>query len=230
VLVITLEDRLPRDTAGQKTLRAAVARMLAQGGINRIDGEFFTVVREDYARNLGVAPRSSERDFYKACCDAYGKDCHVSGALTADGGCLVVMRSRREDDHSKPQVLVIKKAASQLSGTRPGFIAVQYADIEPVDLTLPHLRWRAGLLANGVFHGQKADHVAGVYFCAFAGLHVSDGIVSTPAFVCSNPRFMLSPDGLPFRTGVLSNSEFARVLGVNPAETEPDDHLYGLSI
>jgi hypothetical protein len=43
---------------------------------------------------------------------------------------------------------------------------VQFEDIEPPDLTLPHVRRRAALLANAVFHLQESSTSGGgVPYC-----------------------------------------------------------------
>ncbi len=229
VLLVTVEDRLPADTPKQTALRAAAERILTQPGLDSLAGEFFTITRESYSKHLGSAPLSSEQEFYRACQNAFGDNCHVSGAMNEAGVCLIVVRSRREDDHSKPHLEALKKAASQFSRTRPGFIAVQFDDIGATDLTLPHVRRRAALLSNSLFHQCETAHVAAAYYCGYGTMHLAPEGVGSPAFSCWNPRFSMPVDGLPFRAG-LSNSEFARLLGVGPNATDPDDYIYGTDI
>jgi hypothetical protein len=158
-------------------------------------------------------------------------NCHAAGGFSEDTGCMVVMRSAREDDHSKPQLQALKAAASQLSGSRPGIIAIQYEDIEARDLTLPHLRRRATLLDNVVFHDadKRFPHVAGIFHCAFGGLTSYGGAIHKPAFMSWNPLWKGPLDEMPFREGLV-NSELARRLEVDPSETDPDDHLYGAGL
>jgi hypothetical protein len=236
ILLVTLRDRLPTDDISQNTLRAAALRVLKAPERRGEHGPFFSVEREAFEQRLDptflqdhatFARRQSE--FYTACQKAFGDACHVTGGMGPDGACFVVMRSEREDDHSKPTLEAIKKAATQLSSSRPGFVAVQYEDIEARDLTLPHLRRRSALLANNVFHSSHGAHVAGVYYCAYAGLQVDQNRLATPAFVCINPKLKFSLDGLPFRLGI-RNSEFAQALGVDPAHTDPDDFKYGTTL
>ncbi|MGH8634237.1 MAG: hypothetical protein ACRET7_08900 [Burkholderiales bacterium] len=216
VLVVTLEDRLPSDTAQQNALRAAAIRMLADPNIGQFDGNFFTIVRDNYAGRLRAAAAKSQSEFYKACSDDYGEDCHASGAMTPDGGCLIVMRSHRADDHSRPLLEAIKKAATQLSGKRPGFIAVQFDDITPADLVLAHLRRRAGILSYYLFHEYKAAHVAAAYFCVYGGLTASPGGLGTPAFAVPNPEFNFKQnENLPFLTS-LPDEDFARLVDAPP--------------
>jgi hypothetical protein len=219
VLIITLQDRLPPDTASQTELRAAAVQM-AGNGPTSIDGSFFRIEREDYAARLYEAPLDGQARFYKACCNAFGPNCHVSGAITPDGQCLVVMRSRREDDHSKPLLEALRKGASQLSGTRPGFIAVQFDDITTEDLMLPHLRRRAGILSCALFGHYGASHVAATFFCVYGGLSATKVGIGAPAFALPNPqpKFELDAEAQTF-LGHIPDAEFAELLGAPlPAE------------
>lgn len=152
VLLVTLDDRLPGDNVSQRTLRAAALQLFAEARVSSMRGNFFTLKREPFERRLGEALEKAQGDFRAACQRTYGNHCHVAGSMGEGGGCLVVVRSQREDDHSKPQLEALRTAVSQLSGRRPGFIAIQYEEIEPADLTLPHLRRRAMLLDNVIFH------------------------------------------------------------------------------
>jgi hypothetical protein len=197
--------------------------MLAEPSLMRVQGDFFTIAREDL-RHLTVAELPNAADFYQVCRTTYGENCHVSGAMTSDGGCLVVMRSSQEDDHSRPLLEALKKAAIQFSTTRPAFIAVQFDDIMPTDLLLPHLRRRVGLLSYYLFHGWgfsvevPATHVAATYFCPYRGLHASPKGIGTPAFTIINPkpRFHVAPgEYSPFLSGI-EDTEFVRLLGVSP--------------
>ena len=228
ILVITLDDRLSPNTTSQRPLRRAASRVLIEAGITQLTGPNFQIELEPYERHFGRANFENSKEFYAACYEAFGSNCHVSGAMSETGGCLVVVRSRREDDPSKPQLEVVKKAASQLSGDYPGFVALQFEDIEPPNLTLPHFRRRAALLANVVFHSNECSHLAGVYHTAY-GLYSEGGLPVKPAFVCWNPSWAGTADGLPFRAGV-SNSEFAFALGVDPTKTDPDDYIYGREV
>lgn len=217
VLLVTVEDRFPAVMERQDALRDALSRMLSAGHIDHEAGDFFTINREDYRKHLGPTPLSSEKELYRSCQDAFGDNCHASGAMTEKGSCLVVVRSRREDDTSKPLLEALKKAASQLSGSRPSFIAVQFDEIQPADLTLPHLRRRAGLFSYVLFEERRVPHLAAIYFCAYGGTQITSQGVGTPAFVYWNPEFHMEADGLPFRAGP-SDSEFARLLGVDSSE------------
>jgi hypothetical protein len=229
VVVITLDDRLSADTTSQRALRTAASRVLTEAGVTQFAGPNFQIEREPYERRLLRANFADSKELYAACFEAFGANCHVSGIMNETGGCLVVVRSRREDDHSKPQLEALKKATSQLSGDHPGFVALQFEDIEPPDLTLPHVRRRAAILANAVFHSKESSHLAAVYHTAYGGLHPAEGLLAKPAFVFWNPRWTGTADGLPFRAG-MRNSEFALSLGVDPAKTDPDGYIYGRDV
>ncbi len=222
VLVITLHDRLPKNTANQAELRSATAQIMGEEAPTSIRGSFFRIERENYADRLSAAPIDNERGFYKACCDTFGRDCHVSGAITPDGRCLVVMLSLREDDHSKPLLEAMRKAASQLSGTCSGFIAVQFHEIVPADLVLPHLRRRAGILSCALFGHYGGSHVNAIRFCIYGGLAASKEGVGVPAFAVPNPlpKFELDPKMTQIFGNQVPDAEFAALLGVQlPAES-----------
>jgi hypothetical protein len=215
ILVVTVDDRMPSDTERQARLRSATRRMLAEPSLARTDGQFFNITRESSAR---LASEARARDFYQCCRDAYGDNCHVSGAMTPEGGCLIVVRSRREDDHSKPLLEALKKAAAQLSATRPGFIAVQFDDIAPADLLLPHLRRRAGILSYYLFHSCRAAHVSATFFCCYGGLTASPRGIGAPAFGIPNPKptIKLTPEDYSPFLGHVPDAEFAALLGEPP--------------
>jgi hypothetical protein len=125
------------------------------------------------------------------------------------------VRSQAEDDHSAPQLEALKKAASQFSGARPAFIAVQYDDVTVADLALPHLRRRAGLLSYHLFMKTGASHVVATYFSAYGGLVATESGIGIPAFGGPNPkpRFRVQPsDYAPF-LGHIPDEEFARLVG-----------------
>lgn len=218
IVLVTLDDRLPAEERQQNALRLAASEFLSNNALLRIDGDFFTITREEYGARLEQAASSGEREFHKACRDLYGNNCHVAGAMTPQGVCLVIVRSRREDDHSYPMLEAMKKATKQFSSTRPGFIAMQFDDIEPADLLLRHMRRRCGILSYSLFQRVNASHVAATYFSAYRGLVVSDKGIAEPAFVVPNPRpsYPVAPqDYLPFLDH-LPDAEFAQLLGQPP--------------
>jgi hypothetical protein len=215
VVVITLEGRMPADDAQQGELRTATATLLADGGCGQLTGTFFTIAREEYDRNLGLQPTTTTEGFYERCRELYGNNCHVSGGYGETGCCFIVVRSRREDDHSAPQLEALRKAASQFSGQRPGFIAVQYDDITVQDLLQPQLRRRAGLLSYYLFLKDRASHVAATCFSIYGGISASGHGICVPSFAVPNPesRFPARPaDYGPF-LGHIPDDEFARLVG-----------------
>jgi hypothetical protein len=181
VLLVTLNNRLPADTESQLQLRSATQRLLENATLTHIQEGFFEIERESLSKRLAGVSFQDGKEFYKACRSAYGDNCHVSGVLTPDACCLVVMRSKREDDHSKPIQDALKKAATQLSKTRPGFIAVQFDDIDPTDLLSVHLRRRTGLISYYLFHACAADHVTATQFSIYGGLSATGDGIAVPA-------------------------------------------------
>ena len=222
ILIITLDNRLPRDTASQSELRAATLKVADNQAPTSVRGPFFHVERCQFEDCLPHAPLDSEAAFYKACREAFGQNCHVSGAMTPRGKCLVVMRSQREDDHSKPLLAAMRSAASQLSGKSPGFIVVQFDDIDVSDLLSPHLRRRMGILSHALFLQYGALHVTATYFCVYGGLARNRKGIGAPAFAVPNPQPKLKTDAIDARTFLnnVSDAEFAELLGAPlPAES-----------
>ncbi len=211
-IVVTLDSRLPGDDTAQNELRTAVRRVLLDPDTPAVRGSFFSIGREACALgNDEVWLSATQQELYSKCREAYGENCHVSGGFSADGCCLLVVRSQREDDHSGPELEALKKAASQFSGTRPAFIAVQYDDISVADLALPHLRRRAGILSYALFSKDDASHVTATYFCAYHGMVVGQTGIGVPAFAVRNPqaRFKLrASDYAPFLAHI-PDDEFA---------------------
>ena len=126
VLMITLKDRLPADKERQCTLHEAVKLLILDPTCTVIERDFFKITRDNFDSVMGNVSASDEREFYGACQALFGPNCHVSGLKAPDGVCLVVMRSQREDDTSKPLLEAMKKATTQFSGTCPAFIAIQF--------------------------------------------------------------------------------------------------------
>lgn len=215
VLLITLDARLPSNTPQQASLVKAVAALLHGGTQRTAQGDGFHLELRPFAEALGRVPLTDQKAFYKACGEAFGQNTHVAGGLTEDGGCLVVMRSNREDDPSKPQLEAMRKAASQFTGERPAFIAIQEHGIEAADLMLPHVQRRAGILSYALFGHYGAAHVNAVYVTSFGAVVARDGQVGTPAFAFPNPapKFAIRPgDAAPFLAS-LSDTDYAAAIG-----------------
>jgi len=215
VLLITLDARLPSHAPDQAVLVKAVSSILCDGAPASEQGRHFRLERHSYAECLGQVPIGDQRAIYKACGAAFGQNTHVAGGRLQDGGCLVVMRSSREDDPSKPKLEAMRKGASQFTGERPAFIAIQEHGIEPADLMLPHLRRKAGILSYALFGHYGADHVNATYITGFGAVVARDGRVGTPAFAIPNPkpRFPVSPSEAGPFLEYISDSDFADLIG-----------------
>jgi hypothetical protein len=172
----------------QNALRSAIAAFLSDSPEKEMRSDRFSIVREQGPSTSSPEHPVTPQLFHRWCRRTYGAACHISGAVTDSGVCVVVMRSRSEDDTSTPLLEALKTAAAQLSGTSPGFIAVQLGEIAPQDLSLPNVQRRASLLSHYVFNKPEAEHLVGTYFCAHRSLSVSSGAIGTPAFVVPNPR------------------------------------------
>lgn len=215
VLIITLRDRLSPSVSSQADLRRMVVDMLRENAPTRLAGPDFQLERQPYTECLAAAPTHDPKAFYAVCGEVFGPNTHVAGGLTEDGGCIVVMRSEREDDTSKPLLEAMRKAATQFSGDRPAFIAVQFQEIAPADLMLPHLRRRMGILSYALFGHYGAAHVNATSFSGFGAVLVREGEVGTPGFALPNPqpKFRVNPtDAAPFLVH-MSDADFAAAIG-----------------
>lgn len=215
VLVITLKDRLSPNVSNQGDLRRATAFMLTANAPASTSRPGFRIERRPRADCLEGAPLDDQRAFYRFCEEAFGPSPHVAGGLTESGGCFVVVRSEREDDTSKPWLEAMRKAATQFSGQRPSFIAVQFQDIAAADLMLPHLRRRAGILSYALFGYYGAGHVNATYVCGFAAVVARDGQLGAPAFTVPNPEPKFPIDvgrAAPFLVSI-SDADYAAAIG-----------------
>jgi len=192
-----------------------LSQALSDGTPAMIEGLGFKLERQPYADVLAGASLHDQKAFYKACGSAFGQNTHVASGLTEDGGCMIVMRSLREDDTSKPMLEAMRKAASQFSRQRPAFIAIQEHGIEAADLMLPHVRRRAGILSYALFGHYAAAHVNATYITGFGAVVARDGQMGTPAFAIPNPEpaFPISaPDAAPFLVSI-SDADYAAAIG-----------------
>jgi hypothetical protein len=213
VLVVTLSDRLSPNLAEQRELRSSVVEMLKDGAPSDLVRKGFQLERRDFHECLGRPPLDDQRAVYASCRKVFGPNTHMAGGLT--GGCLIVMRSKREDDTSKPLLEAMRKAATQFSGAHPSFVAVQFHEIEPADLMLPHLRRNVGIISYAVFGHYGAHHINASYFCGFGAVVAHEGVVSNPGFAIPNPepRFSISPtDAEPFLLHI-SDKDYATQIG-----------------
>jgi len=215
LLVITLKARLSPNMANQAALRRVATAMLAKEGPNRIKSKDFHVERRAFDDTFPDFDLESPGNFHRLCQNAFGQDVHAAGAVTEEGGCIVVMRSLKEDDTSKPMLEALRKAASQFSGKRPSFIAIQEHGIEAADLMLRHVRRRAGILSHALFFHYGAAHVNAVSVSAFGAVIEHDGRVGSPSFAIPNPqpKFPIdAADAAPFLLSI-ADQEFADIIG-----------------
>ncbi len=202
VLLVTVTHRMPSDLGNQRILQKGLVRMLRTTGLNSLSGGFFTIRRYDKAETLGSGlPNDEGQNLYDKCKKIFGSNCHVSGVMSEDGGAIVVMRSEREDDTSKPILEAMKEGAAQLSGKSPGFLAIQLEDLEPVELKLEHVRRRMGILSDALFRHYHADHVAGVQFSAYGAFEQVTGGFSRHTFTMTNERCLVRNPELPLIRG-----------------------------
>ena len=125
------------------------------------------------------------------------------------------MRSERLDDTSQPWLEAMRKASTQFSGRRPGFIAMQFQDIAAADLMLPHLRRRAGILSYALFGHYGASHVNATYVCGYSAGVARNGQFGVPAFAVPNPapKYPLDPHEVsPFFVHI-PDADFAEAIG-----------------
>ena len=216
VVVITLNGRLSPNEASFARLRGAVSKILGKNGPRRTSGKSYQVEWRDYSECFDRTLPEDRQSMYRLFEGVFGANVHVAGALSART-CLVVMRSEREDDTSKPWLEAMRKAATQLSGDRPGFIVVQFQDLATEDLMLPHLRRRAGILSYALFGHYGADHVNATQVCGYGALVAGKEDCGVPAFGISNPKPRYPVDSSlasPFLESI-SDEDFADALGVS---------------
>ena len=215
VLVITLKARLSPDISRQAELASGSSAMLGADAPTFADGRNAKFERIPYSELLEDVPTLDEKSLWGICRKMFGENIHVAGGLTEHGGCIVIMRSDREDDTSKPLIEAMRKAASQLSGKHPAFIAIQDHGIEAADLMLPHLCRRAAILSYALFIHYGAKHVNATYFTGFGAVVDHKGGFGTPAFTVPNPEpeFSLEvADAAPFLE-TIPDQDYAAIIG-----------------
>jgi hypothetical protein len=218
ILLVTLQERLPSDIERQGILRDAAKKMLSAPSVPTLQGTFFVIEQREFEELVGTTPVAGVEEFYRLCRTVFGDNCHASGVIGLHNNCLVVMRSLREDDHSKPIYNALKDADRQFSSMRPSFIFLQFDDIEPRDLLSLNLRRRMGILSYAFFYKRKPSHVAAICYCAYDGLILSSQGVGVPAVATLNPEpmFPIIASEYPLFLGHISDAEFAAILQAPP--------------
>jgi hypothetical protein len=168
VVSVTLRNRLSPNLGEQEELRRLVLESLAlDAARTTLQTTRLRIERTPLAEALGLARPVTEDDLHAACKRIFGPSVHVAGKLSEHGGCLIVMRSEREDDSSKPLLEAMRKAATQFTGTRPAFVAVQLNELRPQELLLPHVQRRAAILSHALFSHYSQAHVNAAIFSGF---------------------------------------------------------------
>lgn len=215
VLAITLKSRLSQDILWQAELAEDSSSMLSTDAppfAERGNAKFERVPLSELLEDIECW---DEKLLYDACIQRFGASIHVAGKLTKLGGCIIAMRSERSDDISKPLLEAMRKAANQLSGKYPAFIAIQEHDIEAPDLMLPHVRRRMAILSYALFRHYGATHVNATYVTGFGAVVDRQGVIGTPAFSVANPNpaFPVKiADAVPF-LDTISDQDYADAIG-----------------
>ncbi len=211
VIIITLNDRLPSVTPERNALIEATKHLIIASEIVTVNRPNFTITRELYSAAFADSANATEQSLYKEAQRKFGQNCHLAGIQMETGRLIVIMRSEKPDDPSKAQLDAMKKAAMQLPSDLPGFIALQHNDISSADLTLPHFKDKAALLAGYLFFQTGADHIAGVYLSSYGTISVSADAFGYVGVLLRNPSCRFEDEGLPFQSG-LSREVFKQIL------------------
>lgn len=215
VLIVTLDSRLSANLAEQRDLVEGCETCLLAEAPATVHGIGFNVVRRPIGNLLDGVRLHDWKSLYQIFKKEFGANIHVSGAQGEDFACILVMRSKREDDTSKPMLEAMRKAAMQFTAMRPAFIAIQEHGIEAADLMLPHIRRRAAILSYALFGHYGASHVNATYVSGFGAIVLRDGAVGTPAFSIGNPdpKFSIEPGDAEAFFGHLSDQQYADLIG-----------------
>lgn len=187
LVFVNLHSRLGPDAASQNALRNAIQSLLEDPSHSPVKSPHFTVERFNIHELFEPDALSNQDKLYRACKNRFGENIHVSGGIGGDFGCTVAMHSEREDDTSAPWLEAMRKAASQLTRTRPGFISIQFQEVDGPGLLSASLRRRAAILCAALFTHYEARHVNGVHICGFRSGILRKGQIGAPAFLILNP-------------------------------------------
>ena len=92
----------------------------------------------------------------------------------------------------------MRKAATQFTGTRPAFLAVQLNELQPQELLLPHVQRRAAILSHALFAHYAQGHVNAAIFSGFNARVLPGDLFGQAGFAVINatPSFVLDPHDL----------------------------------
>ena len=223
VLLVTLDDRLSPKAVDTQKLADEIGSLLSNSARKNRQFDGFRLALNAYSDVIGDFPPVSQRAAYDACRATFGDGIHVAGMLEADGGVLVVVRSEKEDDPSKPLLKALRQAASQLTGQHPSFIAVQEHGLRSDGLRSAKVRRRAAILSNALFRKYEATHVNAVSISRFPTSEIEEGEVGTPGFAVINPepKHALSPRDVARFTPLVSDTEPISVVDIEANQAGP---------
>lgn len=186
IVLVTLTGRLHADLAQQASLAKAVNALIDGDATSAAKSSWFELRKLGFDEVAGLEDNILDPKQLQAVLKkAFGEDIHVAG-WQGPNACLLVMRSAKADDPSAMTLEAMRKGASQLSKTRPGFLAVQDHGMEPEDLFLPHVQRRAFILSSALFGHYKARHVNAVYVTGYGAVIDDQRALRTPGFAVTN--------------------------------------------
>lgn len=216
IVVVNLEGRLVSAEKERSRLKACIEEAIMRDPGETVEGEGFKIERPRYESCLPEPDPGDSGAFLAHCQKVFGSRAHIAGGIAGERGCLVVVRSDREDDTSKPWLEAMRKGSCQLSGTRPGFLVVQLHDIEPEDILKLHLRRRAALLSADVFFHRGHKHVNASIVQGYKTFASTERGLSKFAFSILNPEPTHNlPPGLP--EPLMTNTESAHYVAAMDA-------------
>lgn len=188
VVVVTMEGRLLPKEAELRRIAEAIEGALDTDPTAQLQYQGFRIDRQRYEHCLADAPIEDASGFWEHCQSVFGANAHIAGAVSEETGCLIVVRSDREDDTSKPWLAAMRKGAAQLSGQKAGFLVVQFQDIEPRDLLKFHFRRRAAILSAAVVGHYEHRHVNAVVVQGYQTHSITPNEVGVFGFSILSPE------------------------------------------
>lgn len=189
LVLVTITGRLSADLTQQALLANAIRSLAASTEASTAESSSFKLRKYRIDEIAGLENGLHRPELlYAALNQAFGSNLHVAGWPGVGGGSLVVMRSTKVDDTSLPLLDAMRKGASQLSKTRPGFLAIQEHGMMSHDLFLQHVQRRASILSGALFNEYQAHHVNAVYVTGYAAVIDEQHRLRTPGFAVANLR------------------------------------------
>ncbi|KWC84161.1 hypothetical protein WL58_16720 [Burkholderia cepacia] len=187
VVVVTLSGRLSANLAQQSLLADAVKGLVDSNSISEAKGNGFDLRKIRFEDVPGVNESLHDPIALKVVLNrAFGHNLHAATWGNSSNAYLLVIRSNKEDDPSFVTLEAMRKGASQLSKSRPSFLALQEHGIDSTELFLPHVQRRIQILSNALFHQYRARHVNAVYVTGYAAVANDRHTLRTPGFVAVN--------------------------------------------